>query len=310
LKTTAWPQRPSSPGTAPDGGSDAGASTQGAQSVLEESLVGSPRIRTPEFLILAALMAGLLVVTALRYPLLTLSLNVASVVMFLVSLQAAYHLLGRARANGFAALAVAVGWFAEQMGSSRGWFFGDYTYTEVLGVTLGDVPLVIPMMWFALTLLGYVMACLILWRRPVLAAPGWVTGGLTAWLAAMIVTAFDLGADPYFVFVLEAWIMEKKDGGWFGETLQGFVGWMVIGFAIVATFQWRAQPVAPALADPAVQRAALVPLALYASGLVFQMIWGHPIEIRAIAFFAMGIPLFIAAVAWWQWTHATGEVSL
>jgi uncharacterized membrane protein len=310
LKTTAWPQRPSSPGTAPDGGSDAGASTQGAQSVLEESLVGSPRIRTPEFLILAALMAGLLVVTALRYPLLTLSLNVASVVMFLVSLQAAYHLLGRARANGFAALAVAVGWFAEQMGSSRGWFFGDYTYTEVLGVTLGDVPLVIPMMWFALTLLGYVMACLILWRRPVLPAPGWVTGGLTAWLAAMIVTAFDLGADPYFVFVLEAWIMEKKNGGWFGETLQGFVGWMIIGFAIVATFQWRAQPVAPALADPAVQRAALVPLALYASGLVFQMIWGHPIEIRAIAFFAMGIPLFIAAVAWWQWTHATGEVSL
>jgi uncharacterized membrane protein len=284
--------------------------TQGAQSVLEESLVGSPRIRTPEFLILAALMAGLLVVTALRYPLLTLALNVASVVMFLVSLQAAYHLLGRARANGFAALAVAVGWFAEQMGSSRGWFFGDYTYTDVLGVTLGDVPLVIPMMWFALTLLGYVMACLILWRRPVLAAPGWVTGGLTAWLAAMIVTAFDLGADPYFVFVLEAWIMEKKDGGWFGETLQGFVGWMVIGFAIVATFQWRAQPVAPALANPAVRRAALVPLALYASGLVFQMIWGHPIEIRAIAFFAIGIPLFIAAVAWWQWTHATGEVSL
>jgi uncharacterized membrane protein len=310
LKTTAWPQRPSSPGTAPDGGSDAGASTQGAQSVLEESLVGSPRIRTPEFLILAALMAGLLVVTALRYPLLTLSLNVASVVMFLVSLQAAYHLLGRARANGFAALAVAVGWFAEQMGSSRGWFFGDYTYTEVLGVTLGDVPVVIPMMWFALTLLGYVMACLILWRRPVLPAPGWVTGGLTAWLAAMIVTAFDLGADPYFVFVLEAWIMEKKNGGWFGETLQGFVGWMIIGFAIVATFQWRAQPVAPALADPAVQRAALMPLALYASGLVFQMIWGHPIEIRAIAFFAMGIPLFIAAAAWWQWTHATGEVSL
>ena len=271
--------------------------------------MGSPRIRTPEFLVLSALLAGLLLYTAMRYPLQTLALNAASVVMFLVSLWAAHVLLGRARANGFAALALAVGWFAEQMGSSRGWFFGDYTYTEVLGVTLGDVPVVIPMMWFALTLLGYVLACLILWRRPVLAAPGWVTGGLTAWLAALIVTAFDLGADPYFVFVLEAWIMEKKDGGWFGETLQGFVGWMIIGFAIVAAFQWRARPVAPSLTDPQVSRATLVPLAIYASGLVFQMIWGHPIEVRAIAFFAMGIPLFIAAVAWFQWTQPANPIA-
>lgn len=265
--------------------------------------MGSSRIRTPEFLALAALLAGLLLHTALRLPLLTLALNAASVVMFLVSLWAAHVLLGRARANGFAALALAVGWFAEQMGSSRGWFFGHYTYTDVLGVTLGDVPLVIPMMWFALTLVGYVMACLILWRQPVLASPGWLTGGLTAWLAAMIVTAFDLGADPYFVFVLEAWIMEKKDGGWFGETLQGFVGWMLIGFAIIATFQWRARPVAPSLTDPMLRRVVLVPLVMYASGLVFQMIWGHPIEVRAIAFFAMGIPLCIAAVAWFQWTQ-------
>jgi len=277
--------------------------TQGMLSNPEERLVGSSRIRTPEFLVLSALLAGLLLFTAARYPLQTLALNAASVVMFLVSLWAAYILLGRARANGFAVLALAAGWFAEQMGSSRGWFFGHYTYTDVLGVALGDVPVVIPMMWFALTLLGYVMACLILWRQPVLAAPGWITGGLTAWLAAMIVTAFDLGADPYFVFVLEAWDMEKKDGGWFSETLQGFVGWMIVGFAIVATFQWRARPLAPALTDPVVHKAALVPLVIYGSGLVFQMIWGHPIEVRAIAFFAMGIPLFIATVAWFQWTR-------
>jgi len=265
--------------------------------------VGSPRIRTPEFMALSALLAGLLLYTAMRYPLQTGALNAASVVMFMISLWAAHILLGRARANGFALLALSVGWFAEQMGSSRGWFFGHYTYTDVLGVTLGDVPLVIPMMWFALALLGYVMACLILWRQPVLAAPGWISGGLTAWLAALIVTAFDLGADPYFVFVLEAWIMEKKDGGWFGETLQGFVGWMIIGFAIVATFQWRARPVAPLLGDPVVHKAALVPLVIYGSGMVFQMIWGYPIEVRAIAFFAMGIPLFIATVAWFQWTQ-------
>lgn len=263
--------------------------------------MGPSRVRTPEFLALAALAAGLLLFTAFKYPLLTLALNAASVVMFAFSLWAAHVLLGRRQANAFALLALAVGWFAEQMGSSRGWFFGHYSYTKVLGVTLGDVPVVIPLMWFALTLLGYVLACLILWRQPVLAAPGWLTGALTAWLAAMIVTAFDLGADPYFVFVLEAWIMEKKDGGWFGETLQGFFGWMLTAFAIVAAFQWRAAPAAPAPASPPVRRAALVPLGIYASGLVFQVCLGYPIEVRAIAFFAMGIPLFCAAVAWFQW---------
>ena len=39
-------------------------------------------------------------------------------------------------------IAVSFGWFAEQMGSSGGWFFGQYTYTDVLGPRLGDVPLV------------------------------------------------------------------------------------------------------------------------------------------------------------------------
>ena len=164
----------------------------------------SSRLRTPDALALAAALGALLIYTALNFPPVTLALNAASVAMFAVSLWAGVVLLGRARAIGFALLALATGWFAEQMGSSRGWFFGHYTYTEVLGVTLGDVPMVIPMMWFALTLLGYVMASLILWRQPVLAAPTLLTGALTAWLAAMIVTAFDLGADPYFVFVLEA----------------------------------------------------------------------------------------------------------
>jgi uncharacterized membrane protein len=260
-------------------------------------------LQAPEVLATAVALGVLLLVTGLRYPPLTFALTAASAAMFWVSLWAGHALLGRARANGFALLALATGWFAEQMGSSRGWFFGHYTYTEVLGLALGNVPVVIPMMWFALVLLGYVMACLILWRQPLLARPGWVSGGLTAWLAAMIVTAFDLGADPYFVFVLEAWIMEKKDGGWFGETLQGFVGWILVAFAIVATFQWRARPMALPAVNATVRRAALVPLVLYASGLVFQMVWGHPIEVRAIAFFAMGLPLFIAAVSWFQWQH-------
>jgi hypothetical protein len=89
--------------------------------------------------------------------------------------------------------------------------------------------LVIPLMWFALTYIGYVIANLIIWRAPVDGSPRILDVVLMSLLAAMLVTAYDLGADPYMVFVLKAWIMTKKDGAWFGETVQGFVGWMVVG---------------------------------------------------------------------------------
>ncbi|MEZ5703612.1 MAG: carotenoid biosynthesis protein [Burkholderiaceae bacterium] len=244
--------------------------------------------------------------TALEFPGVTLALNVASVLMFAAGFWAAQRLLGRGAANLFATLALLVGWFAEQMGSSRGWFFGRYTYTDVLGLQLGNVPVVIPLMWFALCFTGYVMASFLLWRQPVPPRLGLGGALLVAWLAAMIVTAFDLGADPYFVFVLKAWVMQKTDGGWFGETLQGFAGWMLIGGLIVLAFQLIAASRLPASAPcPQSRIATLVPLSIYASALIFQLAFGHPIEIRAIAFFAMGIPLLVATTSWLQWTHSS-----
>lgn len=234
----------------------------------------------------------------------TLALVLACVGLFAACLWSARTLIGWTAACGFAALATPLGWFAEQMGASRGWFFGQYHYTDVLGPKLGDVPIAIPLMWFALTWLAWTMANLILWREPVLRIASWPQRILTAWLAAMIVTAFDLGADPYFVFVLKAWIMDKTDGGWFGETLEGFVGWMVVSFAILLLAQARVRLQQPAGNAAAQRKAALVPMAIYGAGLVFQMLFGSPIEIKAVAFFAMGIPLLVALAAWWPWRAA------
>jgi uncharacterized membrane protein len=165
------------------------------------------------------------------------------------------------------------------------------------------VPLVIPLMWFALCYVGYILAKLLLWREPQAAVKSWPRRLLTALLAAMLVTAFDLGADPYFVFVLKAWIMQKTDGGWFGETLQGFAGWMLISFLIVLLAQYlmHADRGLQKPASRSVQLAAGLPLAIYASGMLFQMAFGHPIETRVVALFAMGIPILAAATAWWQW---------
>jgi uncharacterized membrane protein len=253
------------------------------------------------FVIVALPLAALLGFTALSYPRITIALVAASIGLFLVSAWAARELLGTRVMAIFAALALAMGWFAEQMGSSRGWFFGRYTYTDVLGPRLGDVPFVIPLMWFALCFIGYVMAQFLLWHQPVSEGQSMPKVALTSLLAAMLVTAFDLGADPYFVFVLKAWIMQKTDGGWFGETLQGFAGWMLISFLIVLSFQRLAKTAVIAPISPHHKLAAFLPIGIYASAMVFQMLFSQPIETRAVALFAMGIPTLACAVAWWQW---------
>ena len=67
----------------------------------------------------------------------TTLLVVTSLVMFVASWANATSLLGARAAGKFIVLAVCLGWFAEQMGSSRGWFFGSYRYTDVLGWRLG-----------------------------------------------------------------------------------------------------------------------------------------------------------------------------
>ena len=233
--------------------------------------------------------------------LLTLQLIIGSLLMFATCLWSAKTLIGWRGAWSFAALSLSLGWLAEQMGTSRGWFFGQYSYTEVLGSALGNVPLTIPLMWFALTWLAWLMASLILWRQPVPDTTTWLRQGLSALLAAMIITAFDLGADPYFVYVVHAWTVQRTHGGWFGETLKGFDGWMEVSFVIVLAAQTVVKPKLVACWGQRQRIAVLAPLGIYAACMVFQMCLGHPVETRVVALFAMGIPLLVALAAWWSW---------
>lgn len=243
-------------------------------------------------------------VTAAGYPLLTLAFVVLSIALAGLSFWSCHVLFGSRTAWLFLGIGASMGWFAEQMGSTRGWFFGSYTYTDVLGPRLGEVPLVIPMMWFGLCHIGLVIASLALWRQPGPPAGAWKAQALTALLAAMVVTAFDLGADPYFVYQLKAWIMTGKDGGWFGETIRGFEGWMIVSFAITAVVLAVARP-RLAAADARASRAALAPLGMYAFMMAFQLAEAMPAALRVVAFFAMGIPLVVAASAWQLWRSAS-----
>jgi putative membrane protein len=231
----------------------------------------------------------------------TVALVVCSVATFACCLSSAWHLLGRRATLAFVGCAVSIGWFAEQMGDTRGWFFGHYHYTDVLGPKIGAVPFVIPLMWFALAWIGYVIANLIVVKAPV--DEGSTAGEifLQSLLGAAIVTAYDLGADPYMVYVVKAWIMAETTGGWFGETVEGFVGWMTVSMAILLSFRSIIRRVPPVPVTRVTRRDALVPVLLYAGFMAFQMALGHPVETRSIAAFAMGIPVLAAIAGWRQW---------
>ncbi len=250
------------------------------------------------------LLALFFVVSALRgQSETTLLLIGSSVVMFACCWTSAIHLLGARPALHFVIIAVVFGWFAEQMGSSHGWFFGEYDYTTVLGPTVGDVPAIIPLMWFALTYVAYVISNLIVWQTPSDGVPGVGQSAIMSLLAGMIVTAYDLGADPYMVFVLKAWIMVKTDGWWFGETLQGFFGWTFVSFVIIFGFRMTLRRRAPQPLMAIGKWHAMVPMLIYGGSMVFQMAMGSPVETRTIALFAMGIPLLCALIGWWRWSQ-------
>ena len=247
--------------------------------------------------------AALLAVPALlhAWSVQTQLLVASSVLMAGLCLASAMRVLGPRPALRLALIALPVGWFAEQMGASYGWFFGSYDYTDVLGPQLGSVPVVIPMMWFALSYTGYVMANLIVWQAPSDGATSVRRSLVMAFLAALIVTAYDLGVDPYMVYKLKAWIMVKRDGWWFGETLQGFAGWMLVAFAIVFAFRLSLRRGAALPAAAPSLGATLVPLGLYGLLMLYEATQGVPVETRTIALFVMGIPLFCAACGLARW---------
>jgi uncharacterized membrane protein len=233
----------------------------------------------------------------------TTLLVLSSLLMFGCCWASAAHLLGARAALRLVLIATSLGWLAEELGADRGWFFGDYDYTDVLGPRLGAVPVVIPMMWFALCYTGYVIANLIVWQAPSDSATSPTRGQhlLMSLLGAMVVTCYDLGVDPYMVYKLKAWIMVDKDGWWFGETVQGFAGWMFVSFTILLAFRLGLRGKLPVPAAPVALRHTLVPLGVYGGLMLFQVCLGYPMEARTIALFAMGFPLLAAACGLLRW---------
>jgi putative membrane protein len=158
----------------------------------------------------------------LSLPLLLATLGIAGVHLYHVARHAGWR-----PALGQLLLVVAVAWAAEAAGQRWPVPFGArYVYHDALHPVLpGNVPLFIPLAWFALV------------PAPLALLRGWRLGGAArlltkAALAALFLVAWDLLLDPLAVST-SAWQWEHS-GPYHGVPWSNFAGWFVVAFIIYA----------------------------------------------------------------------------
>ena len=182
----------------------------------------------------------------------------------------------------FAIVAV-VTWGAEVIGSSTGFPFGVYTYTDVLQPQVAHVPLLIPVAWFMLLPSSWVMAQLIVGER----RQTWLSRAAFVAVSAVALTAWDLFLDPQMVnWNFWQW---AENGAYFGIPLQNYFGWLLV--AAIVTI----------LVNP--QRLPILPLALIYGVVCFlqtigqAVFWGQPGP-ALFGFFGMGGVMLLAYLRW------------
>lgn len=225
-----------------------------------------------------------------------------TLLMTLFCLGSSLLLLGGAGTAVFFAVGISLGLCFEALSIRTGFPFGPYYYTPLFGPGVFGVPFIIPLAWYVIVYLGYVMANLMIEHAPVVVS----RGANAAWLSlvgAGIVTAYDLAADPFMVQKIGAWVM-LSPGDYFGEQLRGFAGWTLVSFLIAALARLlhrRIRIRLPAL--PSVLAAAY-PLLAYAVWWMFFSVAGHPRGTRIIAVYAMGLPTLGALSGLLAWRRA------
>lgn len=155
-------------------------------------------------------------------------INVVSGIAAALFLMAAYE--GWTNTARLFALCVLIAGGAELLGTTTGFPFGSYTYTERLGPKiLGHVPYLIPPSWFMV--LYPAMAIASCFSLPLIARASIAGGLLTLW---------DVAMDPAVTTGFAYWTW-KTNGGFYGMPLTNWLGWWLTG-SLIALIFWRSQP--------------------------------------------------------------------
>jgi len=127
-----------------------------------------------------------------------------------------------------------IAFVAEFMGTTTGFPFGHYSYTDMLGYKiLGEVPWVIPPSWFAMGIPCFVIA-------QAVTALGTRVGQRISFakrvliiaIAAWLLMSWDLILDPAMSALLPYWEWHEP-GFYYNSPLANFLGWFGVGVVIM-----------------------------------------------------------------------------
>jgi len=155
----------------------------------------------------------------------------------------AYRTLGLRATLSFLLPSVFLSLGSELLGTSTGFPFGHYHYLSGLGYKIGGlVPFTIPLSWFYLGLVSYVIA-----RAGVAGRGGelnWVRQISAIALGALLLTSWDFVLDPAMSQTAVPFWEFEEAGAFFGMPYRNLAGWMGTGalFMSVAAFLWRKTP--------------------------------------------------------------------
>ena len=125
-----------------------------------------------------------------------------------------------------------LGWVVERVGTATGRPFGRYAYTGRLRPTVGGVPLLVPLAWFAMAAPARETAHAALGRRS--------TRARRVGLGAVALTAWDVFLDPQMVG--EGYWVWRSPGRYRGIPVSNFAGWFVTAALAMAVLEVTAPP--------------------------------------------------------------------
>ena len=154
-----------------------------------------------------------------------------SFALLFFSLGQAFYEMGFKKALTFIVITAVIGFVAEVLGTSTGFPFGQYYYTDFLGPKVLGVPEVVPLVWFVIAYLAFSIAHSAVGNdnRRLLALASLAAFGAVSW---------DFMVDPmfssygYWVWTKQFLPLPKLSG----IPLTNFVGWFVLVTLMLSVF--------------------------------------------------------------------------
>ncbi len=207
----------------------------------------------------------------------------------------AYRTLGLWHWLTFMLPAVCLSLSSELLGTSTGFPFGHYSYLSGLGYKIGGlVPFTIPVSWFYMGLVSYLIAC-----------AGLKTGEKRFWvrqvgaiaLGALLFTAWDFALEPAMSQgTVPFWYWEQP-GAFFGTPYQNYAGWFGTSalFISVAALFWTKK--APIM----LTRSQLgLPLAVYLSNYAYAAVLSCGVGFWIPVLLGLLMGVASALTLWWM----------